>query len=314
LGDCLPPPINNKGRKKEEGEVEISLERKAETIKTEQYPFRFRAPLSLILVTLFWGTTFSITKLSLATLSPFEYLGLRYGLSATIIFLIFPRKMLSVNRNTLRAGGFLGLLTVCAITLQTVGLVYTQATIGAFITSLAVVFTYVFESLFFSGKATVKLTVAVLLATTGTALLFLEGTIELVIGDLLILGCAVLYAFQTIYTTKYSQHHDIYSLSFLEILAVGVPMLIISSQVGLKPVPTNLTVFIIYLAFVPTVATTFLQFYGQKFLSATQSALIFTLEPIFASIFAFLILSETLSYQGITGAILVLLSIILAVR
>lgn len=74
---------------------------------------------------------------------------------------------------------------------------------------------------------------------------------------------------------------------------------------------TSLTwVIIILLSIFCTAFGYIAQTYAQKYVSASHTGLILSLEPVFSAIFAFIFLGETLSIRGYIGAVMLLLSII----
>jgi len=67
---------------------------------------------------------------------------------------------------------------------------------------------------------------------------------------------------------------------------------------------------ILYTSIFATVITTFLQTKYQRYTTPTRAAIIFTSEPLVASILAYLILSETIGIFGIIGGTLIILGVL----
>ena len=95
------------------------------------------AELLLVAITVVWGLTFSLVKKSLTEIQPFVFMAYRFWLAFIITSFFCLKKLRSVDRGTLKAGLFLGLLLYGSYTFQTFGLKYTTAGNAGFITGLS---------------------------------------------------------------------------------------------------------------------------------------------------------------------------------
>src|SRR5665647_1889591 len=80
------------------------------------------ATAALLLVTVIWGSTFPLTKILLAEMSPFYYLGVRYTITTVVMGLLFYRQLRMHWRASLKAAIPLGFAVFFAYVLQTIGL------------------------------------------------------------------------------------------------------------------------------------------------------------------------------------------------
>ncbi|PMQ01301.1 MAG: multidrug ABC transporter permease [Dictyoglomus sp. NZ13-RE01] len=275
-----------------------------------------KGTLVLILVTLIWGTTFSMSKISLKYLSPFSLLFLRFTLSTISLFLyllITSRNSIKINLPSL----ILGIINFLAIAFQTFGLRYTSATKTAFITGISVLLVPFGEFFLLKNKIQKNILVAVVLAFLG--LIFLTVDIRelkgINIGDFLVFLCAIFYALQIILISYFVHKGDIGNLAFGQIFITALFAFFFSIPDLIHLSITNISKIILpvsYLGIVATTLTITLQFVGQKFLSPTRSAIIYNLEPVFAYMFANIFLGETLSlWQGV-GAILIVIALFIS--
>ncbi len=271
----------------------------------------------LILITFIWGSTFSFTKIALRTFTPFFLLFLRFLFGALVLFLFLKLKKQRISIN--RSGIILGLINFSAIAFQTFGLQYTTATKTAFITSISVLLVPFFEKFIFKNKIYWNLWLAVITGFIGLTFLTTDFSVVSKInwGDFLVLMCAILYALQIVYISYVVEHKEVFDLAFSEILFTAI----FSFLFFLIFEPRNLPLYfifqnslpVVYLGVVATAFTLTLQLIGQKYVSPTKSALIYNLEPVFATLFAFILISEKLILLQIIGAFLILMSLFISI-
>lgn len=271
----------------------------------------------LILITFIWGSTFSFTKIALKVFTPFFLLFFRFLFGTLVLFLFLKLKKQRISINW--SGIILGLINFSAIAFQTFGLQYTTATKTAFITGISVLLVPFFEKLVFKNKIYWNLWLAVIIGFIGLAFLTTDFSAVSKInwGDFLVLICAILYALQIVYISYVVEHKEVFDLAFSEILFTAI----FSFLFFLIFEPRNLPLYfifrnslpVIYLGIIATAFTLTLQLVGQKYVSPTKSALIYNLEPVFATLFAFVLLSEKLTLRQIIGALLILMSLFISI-
>lgn len=255
--------------------------------------------LTLIFITLIWGTTFAIVKDTVTVLSPAPLLALRFGLTALLFFWVRPK------RATWKPGLILGLLLFAGFATQTLGLTTTGAAKGAFITGLSVILTPLFSAVFFRQHVGARSFAVAGLALLGLGLLsFTGGPSGLVVGDGWILLTAVSYALYIVYLGEVAAQHSIKELSAVQfwLIALLSALWALPQWRQITTLPPATWGAILYLAVLATALVTLLQTWAQRRVRAAVAALIFVLEPVFAALFAYLLLGETLSAQGWLGA------------
>lgn len=266
---------------------------------------RRQAVASLILVCLIWGASFTVIKETLALISPLLLMGLKFGLAALLLIGSFR----ALSRQELVGGMILGLLFWGGIAFQTFGLEGTTPSRSAFITSLAtplvpVVFFLVYR------QAPHLLTIAgVILAGVGMYLLALPDARGggLNRGDLLTLGCAVMFAAHIVAAGHYSRRGEATRLLAVELATAGAVSLLLAPVLE-TPRLTPTLWFAAALTFLTLTGlwTFYVQLRAQRVLSPSHAALIFMLEPVFAALTSFVVLGERLAPLQWGGAALIL--------
>jgi drug/metabolite transporter (DMT)-like permease len=258
--------------------------------------------LYLNLATLLWGASFILIKDSLRVVSAEQLLWLRF-LIASVCFIPF---LWQQDKKLWRSGLELGFWLWIAYATQTIGLQYTTASRSAFITALYVIFIPLLLGLL--GQRVGRwIWLAALLAFAGVGMISYDGSPPN-LGDLWTVACALGFA---IYIWRLEQ-----LATFAPLPLTGIQMLtsaLLSSvwvSVSWKtPAWESLPwLSLIYLGVVTSAICIWLQTLGQRHVSASQAAIIFTLEPIYTAIFAFVFLSERLGPSGWLGAALVIVA------
>ncbi|SHI89286.1 Permease of the drug/metabolite transporter (DMT) superfamily [Geosporobacter subterraneus DSM 17957] len=267
-----------------------------------------QADLALLLVTLAWGISFILTKNTLDTLSTFNFLSIRFIISALTSALIFYKRMLKLDRQTLKYGLLIGVIMFLGYATQTLGLNYTTASKSGFITGFSVVIVPIFSALVLKKAPKPAAILGVVFAIVGLGLLTLDNNLSLNMGDLYTLIGAFCFAFHIITVSKYAVKVDAINLAILQIGVVGVLSGIISLLFEAPVIPTGAGVWgsILFLSFVCTSGAFIIQNTAQKYTTATHTALIFSGEPVFSAMFAYLLAGEVLTGRGIIGSILIL--------
>lgn len=263
----------------------------------------------LVLVTVVWGSTFVVVKDVLDTVPPSLLLALRFS----IAFLALS--WAKWDRRAIKPGIILGVIFFAASALQTVGISMTSASHAAFITGLSVVLVPVLGALFFGKRLATRVYLAAGTALAGLALITLQGGVGAINGgDLLVLGCAFGFALHIIYLGEVAPGLPATSLAMIQ----HVPVVVLSwvwaaPEVGmLRHVPVSAYLAVVYLALVATAVVSVVQAHAQRVVEAHAAALIFVLEPVFAAVFAYVLLGERLGAVTIVGAALTLVAMVVA--
>lgn len=275
------------------------------------------ANLLLILTTLLWGTSFIITKNIIQLIPVFLYLGLRFFI-ASIGFSPFLIRFRNFSWKIIWTGFITGGLYFLGITFQTVGLQTTTAGKAAFITGLSTIMVPFISWIIRKEAPKKRIWIAVMLSTIGMGLLLLEGESMIILGDLLVLLCSIFFAFFIIMNDIFVRILDVYLYSLIQTLTLTIfsflSSLILGESFNLFSLDYIFWIVMFYMGFAVMTLTFLFQNWSQQHQGPSQTAIIFTLEPVFAVIFAsFLIGDETMTIWGWIGCGLIFLAILITV-
>ena len=258
--------------------------------------------LLLIFTTLVWGTSFPTLKYLTGDLSAPTILAVRFSIAA----IVFAPWLRQVNAKLIRDGMLLGSLYFgeCAGTL--IGLDTISANRSAFVISLNVIFVPIFAVLL-GRQLPLRVILAAGLAIVGIGILSWEGG-GLRIGDWLTLGSAIGVAVYILLLEKIAPRHATLPLVAVQLTTMAGLSLIwavpqLAAQQG--AIAHHLPVFL-YIGLMVTATPIWTQAIAQRWVAAHETALLYTLEPVFAAVFSFLILGEQLGLRGLLGAALIL--------
>jgi drug/metabolite transporter (DMT)-like permease len=283
---------------------------------------KFTAEGALILTTIIWGGTFVIIKTALDDISPMMFISLRFTLASILLLPLLFKTFHLFNKDFLKNALWLSFLFFAGFATQNIGLKYTTATKSAFITGTFVIFTPLFQLLIEKRMPRKGTLIGVALVITGLILLSSRGDTLFQIfteigsnfnfGDFLTLICALFFALYIVYLDIISKKFDYKPLVFSQIsftAAAGFFTVFLFSSLNIEPMEINFSANVIiaiaYTAILATIVTTTLQTKYQKILTPSKAGIILSFEPIFAALFAYILLSETLTLFGFIGGIFI---------
>jgi drug/metabolite transporter (DMT)-like permease len=291
------------------------------------------ADATILLTTVIWGSTFAVARDVLDAWPPLAYLALRMPLAALLFAALFPRQVFGATRAAWRAGATLGLLIGVAFVGQTVGLVFTTPAKSAFVSGITTPLIPVVAYLLFRARPSRENLAGVVLASIGGALILAPaGAGPVNKGDLITLGMTLLFATHVSLMSVYARRFDIRQLSAIQVVVaaalVVLAWLALRVYVGLAgfvppalarevaPLAWSAPVLwqLVYLSTIATVGVFLLWTWGQARMSATHAAVIFSLEPVFATLFAVLLRgsAEWTGGRATVGALLVVSGVVVS--
>lgn len=262
-----------------------------------------RAIVALLAVTVLWGWTFAWMKQALLAgervlggprpwVVAGLYLALRFGVAAALLALV-PAARRGLDREAWRGGALLGGLLLAGFFLQMLGLGTVSPAVSAFLTSLYVAFTALAVAIRGAHRVGPALVGGVVLATFGAG--FIDGPpqIRFGVGEWLTVGCAFVFAIHILATdaiTRRSAPLAVTLVSFVTVAAGSGAILLV-----LRPGPRTLLSLALDRGFaVPTalscllatvVAISLMNLF-QRDLDPVRAAIVYALEPVWASIVA----------------------------
>ncbi|NPD45597.1 MULTISPECIES: DMT family transporter [unclassified Lentimicrobium] len=273
----------------------------------------------LVLVAIVWGSTFFIIKDTVASVHPF-YIVLGRMLMASIpmlLFVFFKNRKSLWNKKAIINGSILGLLLTTTYISQTIGLQYTSSGHSAFITGIAVVLVPILLVLIYRQKIKNPEVVSILIVMIGLFLLTYDLDTHFNKGDLITLITSFSLAFHIILSGRFVKTTDSLSLITYQFVSGSVICAIgsffVAYHSGFEGVimSSESLMAIMYLGAFGTLFCYFVSVWVQKYESSVKVALIFSLEPVFAALFAFIFVNEVLSFKEIIGTIFILLGVLM---
>jgi drug/metabolite transporter (DMT)-like permease len=282
---------------------------------TGQKPATWIVDLSLFSITLVWGATFALVKQALADVSTLLFLTLRFAVATVILAVIFRNEFRAANRwSSIRGGAIAGLFLFSGYVLQTFGLKYTSASNAGFITGLYVPLVPLISGLIYKKPPRRLELLGVATAFVGlTFMTVRRDLLDIGFGDLLVAAAALAYAFHIVVLGRFAASGN---SGLLTVAQIGTGMLLGAGTFWWAE-PVHIvwsgTVWIA-LAVTSVLATAlafFVQTWAQRWISPTRTALISSMEPVFAWATSYVLAGEVLSRRGVFGAGLILAGILL---
>lgn len=273
------------------------------------------ADIILLIATFFWGSSFVAIKVLVAAVPIYQIIILRFGIAALILLPVVFSRLKQASRTAWLSGLWLGFTMFTGFTFQTASMKYTTATQSAFLTALSVIMVPIFLIYIRKTIVSSRLWFCVFLAMLGLTLLSLNERWQLGFGDILAILGAVFFALHIIYTSIYTAKYDTIFILWVQIAAVAVFSILIQPFIHSEPwvpltVPLGLALG--HLILMVTIGCTTLQVFFQKHTDTTRAGLIYSTEPVFAAVLAYLILGETLPLRGWFGAGLIFVALIIS--
>jgi len=262
---------------------------------------------ALVLVTAIWGVTFVQIKDALELYPLFAFLAVRFAIAVAVLAVPAAPRLRSLGRSGALAGAALGGLLAMGYALQTAGLDRTTVSAAGFVTGMYVVLTPVFGLALFRIHPGRAVWLGVTLAVVGLAMLSGvsagSGT-----GDLMVLAAAALYALQIALMERFAPRYDPLAFTTAEMSAAFVGFTVIAVAAGQVELPRGLTVWgaLLVTGVFASAIGYLAQAWAQRRTSATRTALVFALEPVFAGIFGYALAGDRLGALGWAGCAVIL--------
>jgi drug/metabolite transporter (DMT)-like permease len=273
-----------------------------------------RALAVLVAVTAVWGVTFVQVKDAVALYPLFAFLAVRFAIASCTLAPVGVRRLRSLGRRGVGAGAFAGALLGGGYLLQTAGLERTSVSSTGFITGMYVVLTPLLALMLFRVRAARAAWVGVMLAAAGLALLSGGVHADAVGGDLLVLAGAAVYSLQIVLMERFAPLYDAIAFTLVEMLAAFAGLLVVAISAGQLERPHGWTVWgALLVTGVFASALAFLaQTWAQRRTTATQTALAFSLEPVWTAFFGFTLAGDRLGGLAWVGCVVIMAGIVIA--
>ena len=260
---------------------------------------------ALLAVTACWGSTFFLIHDLLERVPTLDFLAIRFAIASLTLVLLAPRALGRLTRESRRQAVVLGCLYGGAQILQTAGLAETPASVSGFITGMYVVATPVFAALILRTRIGGITWAAVAVAMVGLGVLTLGG-LSVGYGEALIFVAAMIYALHIVGLGAWSTPQEALGMSIVQLIVITVICTLCTAPNGIV-LPTRLDdwLSILYMAVFAGAAAMIGQTWAQAHLPPTRAAIIMSMEPVFAALFAVLFGSEAVTWRMSLGGAMV---------
>ena len=284
---------------------------------------KLKGSLCLLIATVIWGSTFIAQSVGMDHIGPFTFQAVRCGMAVVFLVpVIFLFDKAAGKKNFLKrwmdpklwkTGFACGVALFAAGGLQQIGLVSTNPGKAGFITAMYIVLVPIL-GLFFRKKPPFTAWICVALATVGLYLLSCVGVTEINIGDIYLLGCALGFAVQITLVDRMAGDLDGLRLNCIQALVCSLLSAVCMFALETPNMDNILSCWLpLGYAGILSMGVAFsLQIIGQKDIEPTAASLIMSLESVFAVVFSWLLLKETMTIWETTGCCLVFAAVILS--
>ena len=276
---------------------------------------------SALFCTFIWGTTFIAQDTGMDKIGPLTFNATRFFvgfLSIMPIALLIEKKKISKEINNNKKLFFkllfwIGLFLFLGTFLQQAALLYTDVANAAFFTIFYVPMVPIILFFIYSKSIHWSIWPSVLFCLFGVYLLsdFSDATIRL--GDGLVILCALFWALHIIFIGNFIKNFNL-PLFFGALQALVVSFFSFIFAIFFETITIsnilNESISIIYAGVLSGGIAFTLQIYAQKNISPAPAGIIFSLEGVFATIAAWIILNQILDINNIIGCFLIICGVL----
>ena len=276
--------------------------------------------IALLGATVIWGSAFIAQSVGMDKIGPFTFQAVRCFLA--VVFL-FPASALVSKGKPFwkswadpalwRSGVICGLALFAASSLQQIGLVYTDAGKAGFLTAMYIVFVP-FLGLFVGQRPGRNALLSLIPAIVGLYLLSCTSVSGINKGDVLLLLCAVAFSVQILLIDRHCAGLDGLKLNCIQALVVtvlSVPWALLTETVDASLI-ASCWLPLGYAGVLSMGVAYTLQIVGQKRVAPSAAALLMSLESVFAALFGWLLLHETMTRAEELGCVLVFAAVVIS--
>ncbi len=294
----------------------------------------------LFVTAIIWGSAFVAQRAGMEDIGPFYFSALRMLIGAGALYILIlitdrinKKKRSSgkdpgnssvassgslqdrEDRKTLWKGGvYCGIIIFFASNFQQVGLVSVDAGKTGFITALYIILVPLL-GIFLKHRISLFNWIGAVLGVIGLYFLCITDDFSILPGDLIVLIGAFFWAFHILCIDHYAPKVDPIKLTAIQFLLAGIVSLVVAffTETISMSILSNAAFSILYTGIFSTAIAFSCQTLGQKYSdNPTAASIILSTEALFAVIFGFLLLGETLTFRESLGCVLMFCAVIIA--
>jgi drug/metabolite transporter (DMT)-like permease len=262
------------------------------------------------------STSFVISKLTMASMEPFNILAVRFILAFLFLAILFRKKMHRCSGQIIRYGFALGITYTIVMGFEMAALRFTETSLASLIENSAFMLVPVL-TLAFRGVWPVRnVVIGMMLSFGGLLVLMLGQGADFNIGCVYLLGAMAFYAFAIYQTAIYARGEEPLLVGIVQLGTMGIVSLAASFAFETFRLPVSETEWgmLFWLIFVSSVFGFTFQPVAQRKLTASRAGMFTALNPIAAMLWGYLVLAEPVTQVKLTGAVLVLAGILYPLR
>ncbi|AIF50975.1 DMT family transporter [Pelosinus sp. UFO1] len=198
-----------------------------------------KADIMMLIVTIFWGSSYLFMKMGLHSIPEFNLIALRFSIAFILAGIVFYKRLAKVDYKTIKYAFILGLILFLVFASITFGVKTTSASNAGFLVSFTVIFVPLFSALFLKKAPEKRVFLSAFLAIIGIGLLTLNNQLTMNAGDFLCILGAALYAIHIIVTGALTRNVDSITLGILQLGFAGVLGLLFSLSMEETALPST---------------------------------------------------------------------------
>jgi drug/metabolite transporter (DMT)-like permease len=272
--------------------------------------------LMLLGATIIWGSSFFILKNAVDRFPTFYVLAIRFAIATGVLGIVFFKRVITLNRTTIKKGVILGIFLSVAYGLQTIGLKHSTPAKNAFLTATYCIIVPFLSWILFRKKANFYNIIAGVMCMVGIGFVSLDADLNIGFGEILTVISGLFFALQLIGIFKFGQREDMIQLLIVELLFSTLVFFAISLVSESKSYPIALKFMdilpILYLSVFATIMAQILQMYGQKVTTANEASLILCLEAVFGTLFSVIFYKEVMTAKLYIGFAIIFVALVIS--
>ena len=275
--------------------------------------------ICLIVAALIWGTAFVAQTTGMEHIGPLTFTNLRFLIGGLIVLPLavkeIPNFKKSLNKRLIIIILLTGLSLLMGTYLQQYALQYTKIGNAAFLTILYVPFVPIISRFILKKRIHWSIWVSVSICLVGSYYLTVGNSFEAQFADFLVVVCAIFFAIHCILIDEYFEivnaPFTLATSQFLLCFLYSLPFVFIFEDPSLEGIYLELFE-LLYVGVMSSGIAYTLQIFGQRYVKPSTAAITFSLEGVFGSLAAWIILSQMLTTTQIFGCFLILLGVLTA--
>ncbi len=288
-------------------------------------PTRLLPHAALVTLIVIWSASFVVSKVALAALQPYALVAVRFWLATACLLplLLLRRGAVAELRAAAGPGVAAGIALACGYLLQMQGMTETSASMGGLLAGLIVPLVAVGGFLCLGGWLGARSVLGLLLAIGGMVAICWPsggdggGPRDTLRGILLQVGSSTSYAAHVLLLSRFGRTAPAIAFSTLQLAIVAIAGTVAALQAGgfgTAGATVDWTWELLgslgYLGILATAIAIAVQGIVQPKIAPTHVALLFTLQPLFATVFGTALQGDRLTTQQLAGGALIVLGVV----